>query len=124
LRPYQQPEISMTPRRSFEDAARPAGPLERQLIDAARKGDAPTVDRLIRAGANFFADAEAPLQQAAENGHLAVVMLLVEQGSLGLSCYQRPMFAAERNGHTLIAGFLKTALQEHQKTARPGGPNP
>lgn len=104
-------------RRNFEDVSRPAGPLEKQLIDAAHKGDAPTVDRLIREGANVLVSSELPLQLAAERGHLAVVMLLTEEGSLGLSRYQSPTYDAERQGHALVATFLKTALKEYQKQA-------
>lgn len=98
-------------RRHFNDTARPASGLDRQLMEAAREGNTKAVDRMIRQGANVFVDCERPLLDAATNGHFDVVKLLVAEGSLGRYRYQAPMFEAMNNGHPEIATFLKDAIK-------------
>ena len=57
--------------------------LSQDLIEASRRGDAPMVDRLIRAGADInAADAEGwtPYLAAAVEGNWKVMKLLQEKG--------------------------------------------
>jgi len=103
-------DFNETGRKSVE----PAGPLEKELMQACEKGETAKVADLIAKGANVFVSSEKPLLLAAANGHLEVVKLLVAEGSIGIMRYTAPTFQAKANGHYEVANYLKQALRQRQ----------
>jgi ankyrin repeat protein len=82
------------------------------LHEAARRGDAAEVERLVRSGADVGAKDEygyTPLHHAAESGHEAICVALVQRGA-DVRAKDRggdtPADDAERRGHAALARLL------------------
>src|SRR5882672_1322199 len=90
-------------------------PINLQLLDAARSGDAATVERLLHEGASVKTRnrvGATPLFQAAREGHADIVRTLlkagadVDQPNLELTT---PLMQAAHNGHLEAATALLEA---------------
>ena len=85
---------------------------EKQLIEAASRGDVSSVAELLKAGTDVNAvalDDWTPLTSAADKGQLAVVQILLENGAdvnkpVGDIS---PIYFAATSGHTDVVEFLK-----------------
>lgn len=89
-----------------------ASEQEKRLIEAAGRGDASSVIRLLKVGTDVNTvalDDWTPLTIAADEGQLAVVQILIEHGAdvnkpVGNIS---PMFFAASSGHAEIVKYLK-----------------
>ena len=84
---------------------------EKELLDAAGKGDLAAVKRYIAEGANVNSEVNytKALTEAAFGGHLDVVKWLVEHGAdvnQKNACGETSLFAAVRTGNKNIVKYL------------------
>ena len=82
---------------------------EGALLRAAEYGKAQWVDYLIKAGADFHADREAPLRWASEEGHAEVVRILIEAGANVNISNEFPLKIAADGGHLEVVKLLVEA---------------
>lgn len=83
--------------------------LDKQLIDAARDGDAAGVRATLAAGADVGANQNAALVAAAEHGHATIVILLLRAGAKVNGPGRFPLAVASRNGHISVVQLLLAA---------------
>jgi hypothetical protein len=80
--------------------------LEKQLIEAAGKGDTQTVTLLLNRGADIHADNDHALEWAAANGHTETVALLLNRGADIHADDDYALRGAALNAHTETVALL------------------
>ncbi|KAL9118170.1 MAG: hypothetical protein Q9187_005289 [Circinaria calcarea] len=96
--------------------------LDDSLYDAARDGNLPKVQELLRIGANIERGRgeDSPLCIAASMGHIEVVELLLEKGANikeGSSFHRTPLYRAAAHGHiTMVELLLRSGAVVRSET--------
>ena len=95
---YSHPEITAKNKANWVDSS-----LNKELLEAAGKGNIQDVQRLLMEGADINARGEegtTALLRAAFLGHTEMVKILLKNANLDAEQKLTAMMWAERNGHT------------------------
>lgn len=83
---------------------------EKQLIEACKTGDLPSVKKLVENGADIHSDNDFALRNASENGQLEVVRYLVENDADIHAKDDLALRNASENGHIEVVRYLQNQV--------------